>query len=125
MLPKSADAVIIGGGIVGCAAAFYLAKAGVRALLLERGHLAGEASGESAGVLSPPGENDPSHPLFQLALQGARVYPSLAEELREETGIDIEHRRIGILMPLHERDDHEALKGWVGRQRKNGVLPTI
>lgn len=35
MLPKNADAVIIGGGIIGCATAFCLAKAGVRSLLLE------------------------------------------------------------------------------------------
>jgi len=66
MLPKTADVVIIGGGIIGCATAFYLAKAGVRALLLERGHLAGEASGESAGVLSPPGENDPNGGIDRL-----------------------------------------------------------
>ena len=66
MLPKTADVVIIGGGIIGCATAFYLTKAGVRALLLERGHLAGEASGESAGVLSPPGENDPNGGIDRL-----------------------------------------------------------
>jgi glycine/D-amino acid oxidase-like deaminating enzyme len=35
MLPKSADIVIVGGGIIGCATAFYLAKAGVTPLLLE------------------------------------------------------------------------------------------
>jgi glycine/D-amino acid oxidase-like deaminating enzyme len=66
MLPKSADVLIVGGGIVGCATAFYLAKAGVRALLLDRGQLAGEASGESAGVLSPPGENDPNGGICRL-----------------------------------------------------------
>jgi flavin-dependent dehydrogenase len=36
---RETDVVIIGGGIVGCAAAYYLARRGVRPLLLERGHV--------------------------------------------------------------------------------------
>jgi glycine/D-amino acid oxidase-like deaminating enzyme len=53
MLPKSADVVIVGGGVIGCATAFWLAKAGVTPLLPERDQLASEASGESDEVLSP------------------------------------------------------------------------
>jgi glycine/D-amino acid oxidase-like deaminating enzyme len=48
---RTADAVIIGGGIVGCAAAYYLSAHGVRPLLLECGTLAGEASGANMGVV--------------------------------------------------------------------------
>ncbi len=48
---RTADAVIIGGGIIGCAAAYYLSSHGVRPLVLERAGLAGEASGANMGVV--------------------------------------------------------------------------
>src|SRR5215468_6439111 len=35
-LPSSADLVVIGGGIVGCATAFYASRAGLSVLLLEK-----------------------------------------------------------------------------------------
>lgn len=78
MPPKTAVVVIVGGGVIGCATAFWLPRPGVAALLLEKGQLASEASGESAGVLSPPSEDDRAHPVFQLADQGRRLYPLLA-----------------------------------------------
>ena len=47
------DVIIIGGGIVGCSAAYYLAKYGVRSLVLERDTVAGHASGFALGSLNP------------------------------------------------------------------------
>ena len=44
--------VIVGGGVIGCAIAYYLAQAGVRVTILERGEVGGEASGASAGLLA-------------------------------------------------------------------------
>ena len=41
MKPKSADVVIIGGGIMGCAAAFYLAQRGVSVVVCEKGTIGG------------------------------------------------------------------------------------
>ncbi len=48
---RTADAVIIGGGIVGCAAAYYLSSQGIRPLLLDRGGIGAEASGANPGVV--------------------------------------------------------------------------
>ena len=45
------DAIVIGGGLAGTATAYYLAKAGVGTLLLERGDLNTQASGSNAGSL--------------------------------------------------------------------------
>ena len=45
------DAVIIGGGIIGCASAHYLAARGIRSLVLERRGIATEASGANAGMI--------------------------------------------------------------------------
>lgn len=45
------DVLVIGGGLVGCASAFYLAKAGAAVRVVERGDLNREASGRNAGSL--------------------------------------------------------------------------
>lgn len=45
------DVAIIGGGLIGCASAYYLSKAGAKVVLLERGQLNGGASGQNAGSL--------------------------------------------------------------------------
>jgi glycine/D-amino acid oxidase-like deaminating enzyme len=45
------DVVVLGGGLVGCAAAYYLARSGARVLLVEQADLNREASGRNAGSL--------------------------------------------------------------------------
>ena len=80
--------VIIGGGIIGCATAYYLTRAGISDItIVERDEIASGASGYSAGILTPySGSNDPG----LLALSGAslELHAELAEELPEITGID-------------------------------------
>src|SRR5580698_10816196 len=45
------DVVVIGGGLVGCAAAYYLSKSGAHVLLVDSSDINGEASGRNAGSL--------------------------------------------------------------------------
>ena len=45
-----ANVVIVGGGIIGCATAYYLAKEGANVTVLERGEIGNEASGAAAGA---------------------------------------------------------------------------
>ena len=53
------DVIIIGGGIAGCATAWYLAADGVDVLLLEQGHLNASASGANAGSLHAQIQHEP------------------------------------------------------------------
>jgi glycine/D-amino acid oxidase-like deaminating enzyme len=48
-LPESTDVLIVGGGLAGTALAYYLARAGVECVLVERAELNREASGTNAG----------------------------------------------------------------------------
>ena len=79
-MKKGYDAVIIGGGIVGCATAFELAKRGVTdVLLLEKGFLTSGATGRcGAGIRQQWG----SELNARLALESIRIF----EHLEEYTG---------------------------------------
>lgn len=77
-LPATTDIAVIGGGLAGCALAYYLSCEGVEVVVLERGQLNREASGTNAGSFH-----------FQIAihqLSGAGIEadaPRLAEEVRQ------------------------------------------
>src|SRR2546423_10111286 len=51
-LPSVIDVAIIGGGVMGAAISYWLARAGVRSVLLERTRLAHEATGRNGGVVA-------------------------------------------------------------------------
>src|SRR3954469_5784720 len=48
-LPDETDVLVVGGGLAGCALAYYLAREGVEVAVVERGELNREASGTNAG----------------------------------------------------------------------------
>jgi len=105
----SADVVIIGGGVIGLTIARALALRGVRdVLLVERASLGAEASFAAAGMLVPQAEADAQDDFFKLTCQSRDLYPSFAEALRAETGIDVELDTTGTLyLALDEHDEHE------------------
>ncbi|MCY4475053.1 MAG: FAD-binding oxidoreductase [Chloroflexi bacterium] len=91
MKPKtrpSSRVVIVGGGIIGCATAYYLTRVGVSDVtVVERDEIASGASGYSAGILTPySGSNDPG--LLALSAASLELHARLADELPEVTGID-------------------------------------
>ena len=92
------DVVIVGGGIIGCATAFCLAREGASVTVLERGEIAGEASGAAAGMLAAlSGEAGERGPAFDaLCTQSQAMYDGLWPDL-DATDVDIQHHRTGVL----------------------------
>jgi glycine oxidase len=113
---------VVGGGIIGCATAWELARQGCAVTLLERAAPGAESSGAAAGLLAPLGETAGS-PLEPLALASWRLYPSLVAELREQTGLDVEHVTRGTLYPVHDAAGaHDAtLRAKHPRARELGI----
>jgi glycine oxidase len=91
------DIAVIGGGIMGCAVALRLRQRGARVTVIERGIPGAEASSAAAGILGPQMEAEGPGPLLDLGLRSRALYPALAEELREATGIDVGYDRSGVL----------------------------
>jgi glycine/D-amino acid oxidase-like deaminating enzyme len=82
-LPETADVVIIGGGIVGVSTAWFLAKQGIRAVLCEKGHIAGEQSGRNWGWVRQQGRDSREMPMI---VESLRIWRTLEQEIGESVG---------------------------------------
>ena len=91
------DVVVVGGGVIGCAIAYFAATAGAGVTLIERSRLAAGASGVAAGMLAPQVEAPFADAFFDLALLGRAEHGPTAERLLDEVGLDVEYRATGIL----------------------------
>ena len=95
-MTESSDVVIIGGGVAGCATAYYLALAGVKATIVEREGISSQASGFSAGGLNPLEGSCIPGPLSALAMTSFRLHKELWGKLKNETGIDFQSRIVSL-----------------------------
>ncbi len=117
-----AEIVIIGGGVIGLSIARTLARRGVRDVwLLERGGLGSEASSAAGGMLLPQVEADGYDDFFALACRSRDLYHSLAVELRDETGIDIELDTTGTLYLALNEPDYEEIEKRYHWQTRAGL----
>ena len=108
---SSADVVIVGGGIAGMTAAYYLAKSGVPSIVVERDAIGSHASGFAYGGLSPLTGFGIPGPLAEIAQDGMRLHRELAPMLGGETGIDVDFRlRSSLALAFTETDDNVVLR---------------
>ena len=115
------DCVVIGGGIVGAAAARALAARGIRILLLDRAMPGGEASGAAAGMLAPQIEVLADDPILPLAIAARERYAELVPELARRTGVDVGYHGGGSVQVALDDDDVAALTAQVEAQRALGL----
>jgi len=104
------DVIIVGGGVIGCAIAYNLAKQQKNVALIEKGKVGNEASSAAAGLLGVQAEWDAEDPFFALAKQSRAIFPELANELRELTGIDIGYEQKGIYRVAHNELEMQRIK---------------
>jgi len=99
-IPESSDVVIIGGGIAGIAAAWYLDQAGVEVTVCEKGSIAGEQSSRNWGWIRQLGRDRAELPIM---IESMRLWQEIADQLDEDIG----YRREGSLY-LCENDAEMA-----------------
>ena len=108
------DVVIIGGGIVGCAAAYYLAKMGMQVTLLEKDPGVGlQASGRNGGGVRQQGRKA----ALPLAMESVKLWATLAEEL----GADLEYKRTGNLKVALDEDAAEGYERETAWEQEHGL----
>jgi glycine oxidase len=94
---ESADVIVIGGGIIGCAIARELARRGSHVDLFEGRTIAAGATRASAGILAPYIEAHERGPLFELTVRSLALYDEFVSSVAAESGTLIDYRRCGTL----------------------------
>ena len=111
---KTADAVVIGGGIAGASTLYYLARMGLRnTVLLEKGELASGSTGDSAAMVRQHYSNEVS---IRLVAESLRFFQEFADEF---DGAEV-FNGIGWLF-LCEPDAREAFDENMARLKGLGV----
>src|SRR5256886_14489222 len=93
MIRGAADAVVVGGGVVGCSIAYHIARRGAEVVLVERETLGSQSTGRWAGGIRRQFSSAANVVMQQLSVQ-------LLSGLEAETGVDPEFRHIGYLFVL-------------------------
>ena len=112
---RTAEVVIVGGGVVGCAVAYNLAGLGVRPLLVERGSLGAEASGANQGRVGV------SSGIPGLTLPHLQKSAELLAEDAEEFGESVELTRSGRLTLAFTESERAHLRDFVASRQRERV----
>ena len=104
-MTTTTQVAIIGGGAMGCATAYYLAKAGVRATIIESEGIATQASGYNAGGLNPLTGYGLPGPLSAISDVSFRMHADLAQTLEDESGVRYHHKTMAIITVAFDDSD--------------------
>jgi hydrogen cyanide synthase HcnC len=120
--PHHADAIVVGGGLVGAAIAYGLQRRGLSTVMLDEGDVAHRASRGNFGLVwvQSKGVGAPHYQRWTRA--SADAWPALAQALHDETGIGV-----GLHQPggLHfcfsdaEMAERDAIMGTLRREAGN------
>jgi glycine/D-amino acid oxidase-like deaminating enzyme len=113
-LPGKADAVVIGGGVIGASAALFLARRGQRVVLLEKGRIAGEQSSRNWGWVRVQGRDPAEVPVM---LEARRHWQDFVPQLDTDIGL----RQTGLLYLAETQDDLARYEGWMPHARAFGL----
>lgn len=114
MSPKRPCVAVVGGGVIGCAVAWRLARRDAEVVLVERDRPGAHASSAAAGMLSPLKEAGEPGPFLDLGLRSLERWPEFAKAVESVSGVDVAYRRDGRLDVALEAGETDALR----RQRR-------
>jgi glycine/D-amino acid oxidase-like deaminating enzyme len=117
-LPKAADLVVIGGGVVGVATALFAARKGLSVVLLEKGRVAAEQSSRNWGWIRVQGRDPAEIPIVQEAQDHWRA-------LDAEAGGRMELRQVGVTYLARTEADRARHADWLRQAQPFGVSSVI
>ncbi|OPX18527.1 hypothetical protein BXT86_00790 [candidate division WOR-3 bacterium 4484_100] len=109
---NTADAIIIGGGIIGCATGYYLTKKGLKVYLFEKDYLTAGSTGRCIGGIRQQFSTELS---IRVAMESMKRFKELQAEQ------DIEFYQGGYLFLAHSKEKIETYKKLITLQRKLGL----
>jgi glycine oxidase len=118
---KNFDALVVGGGIIGCTIACELRKAGLKAAVIERSQPGTEASVAAAGMLAPHAGPKKRTPFFAVLREALKRYPPFVAEVEEATGLKTEFKKTGLFYLAFSEEDETVLGEKLEFQIASGV----
>ena len=112
--PNETDVVVIGGGVIGVCTALFLARAGKRVALLEKGRIAAEQSSRNWGWIRQQGRDPDEIPIMMEANR-------LWRELATQTNVDIGLKTGGITYLAQTDKDMAEYTAWVPHAQAHGL----
>jgi glycine/D-amino acid oxidase-like deaminating enzyme len=94
-MTTSFDAIVVGGGLLGSAIGFGLARIGLATAVLDEGDIAYRAARGNFGLVWVQSKGIGKPVYANWTMHSADLWPGFALELRERTGIDVVHSRKG------------------------------
>jgi glycine/D-amino acid oxidase-like deaminating enzyme len=113
---RGTEVLIVGGGIAGCSTAYHLARLGHVATVVERGDIAGAASGLNAGLIDCVGWSHRRDLHDHLTAGSVEIF----EQVQLDAGEDVEFRRSGSLQAIHTPEQHEYTQKRVAELQAHG-----
>ena len=115
MVPTTADAVIIGAGVIGASIAFHLTRRGIKPLVIEKSDPASGSSGACDGLVFMQSKKPGLH--LKLALESRSRFEGLVATL----GKSIEFKNPGGMCLIESEAEFAAMQLFAAEQRKSGL----
>ncbi|MET1416622.1 FAD-binding oxidoreductase [Roseibium sp. HPY-6] len=116
--PKEADVVVIGAGIVGVCAAYFLARRGLKVALAEKGRVGGEQSSRNWGWCRQQNRDARELPMATKSL-------ALWDQLSKEVGPEIGFKRCGLLYLSNNETELTTWARWRDFAAEHGVTTHV
>lgn len=114
MTKNTADAIVIGGGIIGTATGYYLTKKGLTVYLFEKNYLTAGSTGRCIGGIRQQFSTETS---IKVAMESMKKFKTLDEEFEQ----DVEFYPGGYLFLAHSKDKEDTYKKLIELQKSMGL----
>ena len=112
-MTQTSDVIIIGAGVIGCAAAYHLAQRGVSVTVLEKDTVGAGGTGRSSAIIRTHYSNELT---ARMALHSLRVF----QNWRDEVGGEVAFEQTGWIAIMDVRD-MAGLESNIALQRQVGI----
>ncbi|WP_371135446.1 NAD(P)/FAD-dependent oxidoreductase [Frigidibacter sp.] len=113
-LPAACDVAVIGGGVIGVMTALFLARAGQKVVLLDKGRIAGEQSSRNWGWIRQQGRDPAELPMM---IEARRIWQDLAAEV----GPGLGYRQAGVMYLAGSEAQAAKYEGWLPHAAAHGI----
>ena len=114
-MSNTSDVIIIGGGVIGCASAYYLSQKGIKVTVLEKVQIGEGGSSRNGGGVRQSGRDPRELPIAMYGVEN--IWPNLSDEL----DMDIEYYKKGNLRLAKNENHIKILENLTDRAVEKGL----